>query len=53
MLSTCTVISVDDGLLRTSTGCAGPSFSLKSYAASSKFTMQTAIGNNEKHLLTL
>jgi len=24
LLLTCTVISVDDGLLRTSTGCAGP-----------------------------
>ena len=27
VLNTCTVISVDDGLLRTSTGCAGPLFS--------------------------
>jgi len=29
---TCTVISVDDGLLRTSTGCAGPASSLTLYA---------------------
>jgi len=28
---TCTIISVDDGLLRTSTGCAGPSFSSTLY----------------------
>ena len=28
---TCIVISVDDGLLRTSTGCAGPSPSLILY----------------------
>jgi len=28
---TCTVISVDDGLLRTSTGCAGPAPSLALY----------------------
>ena len=28
---TCTVISVDDGLLRTSTGCAGPSSSSTLY----------------------
>ena len=28
---TCTVISVDDGLLRTSTGCAGPASSLTLY----------------------
>ena len=27
VLNTCTVISVDDGLLRTSTGCAGPASS--------------------------
>ena len=31
VLDTCTVISVDDGLLRTSTGCAGPSDSLTLY----------------------
>ena len=28
---TCIVILVDDGLLRTSTGCAGPSSSLTLY----------------------
>ena len=27
VLNICTVISVDDGLLRTSTGCAGPASS--------------------------
>ena len=31
LLDTCTVILVDDGLLRTSTGCAGPSGSLTLY----------------------
>ena len=31
VLDTVTVISVDDGLLRTSTGCAGPSGSLTLY----------------------
>ena len=31
VLDTVTVISVDDGLLRTSTGCAGPSDSLILY----------------------
>ena len=31
VLVTCTVISVDDGLLRTSTGCAGPTSSLTLY----------------------
>ena len=35
---TCTVISVDDGLLRTSTGCAGPSSSLTLYADWLKLT---------------
>jgi len=29
---TCTVISVDDGLLRTSTGCTSPAPSLTLYA---------------------
>ena len=28
---TSTVVSVDDGLLRTSTGCTGPSFSSTLY----------------------
>ena len=40
---TCTVISVDDGLLRTSTGCAGPSVSLTLYVVCSKRTT-TATG---------
>ena len=31
VLDTVTVISVDDGLLRTSTGCPGPSGSLTLY----------------------
>jgi len=31
VLVTCTVISVDDGLLRTSVGCDRPSFSLTLY----------------------
>jgi len=37
--TTCTVISVDDGLLRTSTGCAGPSSSAKLYTDSSNATV--------------
>ena len=36
---TCTVISVDDGLLRTSTGCAGPASSVKLYADWSNATV--------------
>ena len=39
---TFTVISVDDGLLRTSTGCAGPSSSLTLYVDWLKLT-ETAI----------
>jgi len=35
---TCTVISVDDRLLRTSTGCAGPSFSSTLYVDWLKLT---------------
>ena len=31
LLLTCTIILVDDGLLRTSTGCAGPLFSSTLY----------------------
>ena len=31
LLLTCMAISVDDGLLRTNTGCAGPSSSLTLY----------------------
>ena len=36
---TCTVISVDDGLLRTSTGCAGPASSLTLYVDWLKVTV--------------
>ena len=39
---TCTVISVDDGLLRTSTGCAGPSSSLTLYVDWLKVTVMGA-----------
>ena len=35
---TCTVISVDDGLLRTSTGCTGLSSSSALYVACSNVT---------------
>jgi len=35
---TCTVISVDDGLLRTSTGCTGPAFSPTLYVDWIKLT---------------
>ena len=36
-----TVISVDDGLLRTSTGCAGPSSSLTLYVDLVNMTVAT------------
>ena len=36
---TCKVIGTDDGLLRTSSGWAGPSFSSKLYVASLKLTV--------------
>ena len=36
-----TVISVDDGLLRTSTGCTGPAFSLTLYIDWSKLIVAT------------
>ena len=42
-LLTCTVTSVDDGLLRTSTGCAGPSSSLTLYVDWSKHTVIAVI----------
>jgi len=45
MLSTCTIISVDDGLLKTSTGCAGPSSSSTLYVVCSNVTV-TATGEN-------
>ena len=38
LLLTCTVISVDDGLLTTSTGCAGPSSSSTLYVDWLKLT---------------
>ena len=38
-----TAISVDDGLLRTSTGCAGPSFSLTVYVEWLKLIVATSI----------
>ena len=39
LLLTLKVISVDDGLLRTSTGCAGPSASLTLYVDRLKLTV--------------
>ena len=39
MSLTCTVISVDDGLLRTSTGCVGPSSSSTLYVDCSNCTV--------------
>ena len=39
LLLTCTVISVDDGLLRTSTGCADPSSSSTVYVDWLNMTM--------------
>ena len=41
LLLTCTVISVDDGLLRTSTGCTGPSSSLTLYVAWLKLIIES------------
>ena len=39
---TCTMTSVDDGLLRTNTGSAGPSSSLTMYVDLLKDTVATA-----------
>ena len=39
VLVTCTVISVDDGLLITSTGCIGPASSLTLYSDWSNITV--------------
>ena len=39
--NTSTTVSVADGLLRTSTGCAGPSFSLTLYVDCTKLTVIT------------
>ena len=39
--TTCIIISVDDGLLRTRTYCAGPPFSLTRYDDRSKDTVTT------------
>jgi len=44
---TCTVISVDDGLLRTSTGCAGPSPSLNLYVEWLNDTVGAITTNND------
>ena len=43
VLNTLIVISVDDGLLRTSTGCAGPSSSSTLYADWLKLTVGAVI----------
>ena len=40
VLVTVTLKSVDDGLLRTSTGCAGPALSLTLYAGCSNITVK-------------
>ena len=39
VLNTSTVIAVDDGLLRTSTGCAGPASSSTLYVVCWKLTV--------------
>ena len=52
LFSTCTVISVDDGLLRTNTGCAGPSSSSTLYADCLKLTMM-AIKMDIIHIHTI
>ena len=39
VLNTSTVISVDDGLLRISAGCAGPSFSSTLYVGCPNLTV--------------
>ena len=39
LLFTVTLKSVDDGLLRTSIGCAGPAFSLTLYVVSLNITV--------------
>jgi len=50
----CTAISVDDGLLRTSTGCAGPSSSSTLYVDWLKVTVVATVFINSyktcKHL---
>ena len=43
VLNTLIVISVDDGLLRTSTGCAGPSFSFILYLDVMNLTLGTKL----------
>ena len=45
ILNTSIVISVDDGLLRTITGCAGPSFSLMLYTDWLKDTVMAMEAN--------
>ena len=49
LLLTCTVISVDDGLLRTSTGCAGPSSSSTLYVDSLKLIVESVKGSSNKN----
>ena len=49
LLLTCTVISVDDGLLRTSTGCAGPLFSSTLYADWLKVIVESVKGSRNKN----
>ena len=39
VLVTVTIIVIDDGLLRTSTGCAGPAFSITRYIVSLNITV--------------
>ena len=53
LLSTCTVISVDDGLLRTSTGCAGPSSSSTLYVDWLKLTKISKYKARSKVIQTL
>ena len=52
MLDTVIVISVDDGLLRTSTGCAGPSGSLTLYTDWLKDTVSPIQWNTQMEICT-
>jgi len=49
LLITCTVISNDDGLLRTSTGCAGPSSSLTMYIDPLKLIVESVMCSSNKN----
>ena len=51
LLVTCTVILVDDGLLRTSTGCAGPSSSSTLYVDWLKLMVMATKQLEEKRIL--